>query len=58
MNPKPQITDQQRTILKTYTQMMRASDAVTAQMHRHLLDTGLTLSPFGVLEVLYHKGPL
>ena len=58
MNPNPRITDQQRTILKTYTQMMRAADAVTTQMHRHLMDTGLTLSQFGVLEVLYHKGPL
>jgi len=55
---KAKITDQQRTILKTYTQMMRAVDAVTKRMHRHLADTGLTLSQFGVLEVLYHKGPL
>jgi len=58
VNPKPRITEQQRTILKTYTQMMRATDAVTKRMHRHLVDTGLTLSQFGVLEVLYHKGPL
>jgi MarR family 2-MHQ and catechol resistance regulon transcriptional repressor len=58
MNSKTHITDQQRTILKTYTQMMRAADAVTTRMHRHLVDTGLTLSQFGVLEVLYHKGPL
>ena len=58
MNPNTRITAQQRTILKTYTQMMRATDAVTTRMHRHLVDTGLTLSQFGVLEVLYHKGPL
>lgn len=58
MNPKAQITEQQRTILKTYTQMMRAADAVTTRIHRHLMDTGLTLSQFGVLEVLYHKGSL
>lgn len=58
MNPNIRITDQQRTSLKTYTQMMRAVDAVTKQMHRHLGDTGLTLSQFGVLEVLYHKGRL
>ena len=58
MNPKAHVTDQQRTILKTYTQMMRATDAVTTRMHRHLVDTGLTLSQFGVLEVLYHKGSL
>ena len=58
MNPKTRITDQQLTVLKTYTQMMRAADAVTTRMHRHLVDTDLTLSQFGVLEVLYHKGPL
>jgi len=58
MNADNRITERQRTILKTYTQMMRAADAVTTRMHRHLADTGLTLSQFGVLEVLYHKGPL
>jgi len=58
MNPKTRITNHQRAILRTYTQMMRATDAVTTRMHRHLADTGLTLSQFGVLEVLYHKGPL
>ena len=58
MKPRAQTTDHQRSILKTYTQMMRATDAVTAKMHRHLGDHGLTISQFGVLEVLYHRGPL
>jgi len=58
MTPENRTTDQQRAVLKTYTQMMRATDAVTTRMHQHLADTGLTLSQFGVLEVLYHKGPL
>jgi len=58
MNSRIRIRDQQRTVLKTYTQMMRAADAVTTRMHRHLADTSLTLSQFGVLEVLYHKGSL
>ena len=58
MKPRAQTTDHQRSILKTYTQMMRAADAVTAKMHRHLADHGLTISQFGVLEVLYHRGPL
>ncbi len=55
-NPPP--TDHQRFVLKTYTQMMRAADAVTTRMHRHLADHRLTLSQFGVLEALYHKGAL
>ena len=58
MKPRAHTTDHQRSILKTYTQMMRATDAVTAKMHRHLADHGLTISQFGVLEVLYHRGPL
>lgn len=58
MTCRTQTTDHQRTILKTYTQMMRATDAVTTKMHRHLASHGLTVSQFGVLEALYHKGPL
>jgi MarR family transcriptional regulator, 2-MHQ and catechol-resistance regulon repressor len=58
MKPKIPTTDHQRAVLKVYTQMMRAIDAVTTRMHRHLTDTGLTLSQFGVLEALYNKGPL
>ena len=58
MKPRTPTTDHQRTVLKAYTQMMRATDAVTTRMHRHLADHGLTVSQFGVLEVLYHKGPL
>ena len=58
MTPEDRTTAHQRTVLKTYTQMMRAADAVTTRMHRHLADSGLTISQFGVLEALYHLGPL
>jgi len=58
MKSDPPTTDHQRSVLKTYTQMMRAADAVTTRMHRHLADHRLTLSQFGVLEALYHKGAL
>jgi len=58
MTTKSRMTDHQRAVLKTYTQMMRATDAVTNRMHRHLADSGLTGSQFGVLEALYHLGPL
>ena len=58
MEPKTLTSDNQRAVLKTYTRMMRATDAVTTRMHRHLADHHLTLSQFGVLEALYHKGPL
>ena len=44
--------------MKTYVKLMRAAESVTARIHEHLSSTGLTLSQFAVLEVLYHLGPL
>jgi MarR family 2-MHQ and catechol resistance regulon transcriptional repressor len=37
---------------------MRAAESITARTHRHLTSNGLTISQFGVLEALYHLGPL
>jgi len=37
---------------------MRAAESVTSRVHRVLAEPKLTISQFGVLEVLYHKGPL
>ena len=50
--------DKEAQILKLYTQLMRATNTVTEKMHRHLLDYKLSMSQFGVLEALYHLGPL
>ncbi len=44
--------------LNTYVKMMRASETISARIHRPLNDAGLTISQFGVLEALYHLGPL
>jgi MarR family 2-MHQ and catechol resistance regulon transcriptional repressor len=52
------MTDTEREVLKLYATLMRASSSVTDRMHRHLSDHKLTLSQFGVLEALYHLGPL
>jgi MarR family 2-MHQ and catechol resistance regulon transcriptional repressor len=43
--------------LRTYVKLMRAAESVTARTHRHLSETGLTISQFAVLEALYHSGP-
>ena len=37
---------------------MRATTTVTEKMHRHLQDHRLSISQFGVLEALYHLGPM
>jgi len=44
--------------LNTYTKLMRAAESVTSRVHRVLAGPKLTISQFGVLEALYHKGPL
>ena len=47
-----------RNALKLYTQLMRATNTVTEKMHRHLRSHRLSISQFGVIEALYHLGPL
>ena len=44
--------------LNTYTKLMRAAESVTGRVHRVLAAPKLTISQFGVLEALLHKGPL
>lgn len=44
--------------LNTYTKLMRAAESVTSRVHRVLAEPKLTISQFGVLEALFHKGPL
>ncbi len=44
--------------LNAYVKLMRASEAVTARIHRHVIDAGLTVTQFGVMEALYSLGPL
>jgi MarR family 2-MHQ and catechol resistance regulon transcriptional repressor len=44
--------------LNAYVKLMRASGSVSARIHGHLVGAGLTVSQFGVMEALYHLGPL
>ena len=44
--------------LSTYVKLMRAAESITARVHKHLSSVGLTISQFGVLEAIYHLGPL
>ena len=44
--------------LDAYIKLLRGANAVTQRIHAHLRDDGLTVSQFGVLEALYHLGPL
>ncbi len=51
-------TPRERRALDAYIALMRASEAVTARTHNHLVPAGLTIGQFGALEALYHLGPL
>lgn len=58
MKKKIKLSKNQELALKTYTKMMRAAGTVTSKMHQHLAPHRLTPSQLGVLEALYHLGPL
>ena len=51
-------TTEEVSALNTYIKLMRAADSVSARATRHLTRAGVTPSQFGVLEALYHLGPL
>jgi len=51
-------TTEEARALKTYVKLMRATESMTARVHRQLSTFGLTFSQFGVLEALYHLGPM
>lgn len=44
--------------LDGYIKLSRAAESVTQRINAHLHAAGLTISQFGVLEALYHLGPL
>jgi MarR family 2-MHQ and catechol resistance regulon transcriptional repressor len=49
---------EEKRALGAYVKLMRAAETVTANAQRHFARIGLTTSQFGVLEALYHLGPL
>lgn len=50
--------EKERLALSTFVKLLRASETVSAQVHSHLAGVKLTTSQFGVLEALYHLGPM
>lgn len=43
--------------LGAYVKLMRAAESVTVRAHA-VLPKGITIAQFGVLEALFHRGPL
>jgi len=58
MPKRTRVPDNEAAALGTYVKLMRAAESLTARVHKHLSSLGLTVSQFGVLEALYHLGPL
>jgi len=51
-------TKEEVKALSAFVKLTRASEAISTRVHRHLGEAGLTVSQFGVLEAIYHIGPL
>ncbi len=51
-------TSEEKTALDVYIKLSRAAESVEARVNCYLKDHGLTWSQFGVLEALFHLGPL
>ncbi len=51
-------TRRERLALDTYIKLSRATAAVDARINRPLAEASLTTSQFGVLEAVWHLGPL
>lgn len=51
-------TEKEQKVLNAFIKLMRATDSINNRLNRHHAESNLTVSQFGVLEALYHLGPL
>ncbi|MEJ2051903.1 MAG: MarR family transcriptional regulator, partial [Calditrichota bacterium] len=51
-------SEEERRALDVYIKLMRAANSVTARLTELKTLDGLSISQFGVLEALYHLGPM
>ncbi len=51
-------TPEEILALEGYIKLSRAHETVTTHINAHLLEYNLSISQFGVLEAIYHLGPL
>ena len=58
MGSRYQGTESEALALNSYIKLQRAANSVTGRVHRYLVQARLSISQFGVLECLYHLGPL
>ena len=58
MKKNSNLPDDTQMALSAYVKMLRATDAISERLSKTWKNAGLTISQFGVLEALYHLGPL
>ncbi|MEZ4265307.1 MAG: MarR family transcriptional regulator [Myxococcota bacterium] len=58
MGTHAKVTEPTRAALDAYIKLMRASDTVNRALKAGLADAGLTTTQLGVLEAVYHLGPM
>jgi len=51
-------TEEEQRALNTFIKLVRATETVITSTSAHLVDSGVTPTQFGVLEALYHLGPM
>ena len=51
-------TDEELRALNAFVKLVRATETVITSTSAHLADSGITPTQFGVLEALYHLGPM
>ncbi len=54
----PDVEPDERDALKLWVVLSRAHAAISARATEHVARYSMTLAEFGVLEALYHKGPM
>jgi MarR family 2-MHQ and catechol resistance regulon transcriptional repressor len=51
-------TKEEKRALNVFIKLIRAGQSLSGRMEAHFSELGLTVSQFGVLEALFHLGPL
>lgn len=49
---------QEKLVLDAYLKLIRASESIKSRLSRLREKDGLTMTQFGLMEVIYHLGPL
>lgn len=55
---RPNVSKNELSALSTFVKLIRASESVSKDVHTELKTQKLSISQFGILEALYHKGPM